>query len=450
MDTNQTSLSILMFPWIAHGHIYPYLELAKNLSNHNFQIHYCSTLINLTSIKKTLATSPTLGVPLRLIELRLPATLDLPPELHTTKNAPPTLIPKLHEAFHRSRSNFYAIISSLKPDLLIYDCFQPWAASTASALGIPAVYFSVSSAATYSFHHHLYTVKNSPFPYDAMYLRGHEERAFKRTIVGKILEEDEQEHAFAFFKQSREIVLIKTSRILEGKYIDYLSLLCKRIQIPVGSLITSSSSTKDDDDDQTKMIMKWLSGKKRFSTVFISFGSENYLSNDQMREIAKGLEICGVNFIWVVRCPRGEAAAAVELPEGLLERGMIVEWAPQERILGHPSTGAFVSHCGWSSTLESIHFGVPVIGLPLKVDQPFNARLMVEVGVAVEVARDGDGNFGGGAFADAVNEVVGGKIGEGMRVRAKELSERMRREEEMLIGEAARQLRRICLESKRR
>lgn len=440
-----------MFPWLAHGHIYPYLELAKNLSKHNFQIHYCSTPINLKSIKQTLATTSTIGVSIRLIELHLSSSPDLPPELHTTKNTPPTLMPKLHEAFHQSRSNFAAILSSLKPDLLIYDCFQPWAASAASSLGIPAVHFAVSSAALYSFHYHLYTVKNSPFPYDAMYFRDHEERAFKRTIVAKIIEEHDQKHAFAHFKQSQDIVLIKTSRVLEAKYIDYLSLLSKRKLITIGSLIASSSSTVEEDDHST-MIIKWLSKKRRFSTVLISFGSENYFSNDQMREIAKGLlEVCDVNFIWVVRSPRGEREAAA-VPEGFLERvgerGMIVEWAPQDRILGHPSTGAFVSHCGWSSTLESIHFGVPVIGIPLKIDQPFNARLMVEVGVAVEVARDGDGNFSGGGFAAVLNEVVGGKKGEEMRVRAKELSEKMKREEETLIGEAAWQLRRICMESK--
>lgn len=456
MDTNQDGLSILMFPWLAHGHIYPYLELAKNLSKHNFQIYYCSTSINLKSIKKTLDTTSTIGVPIRLVELHLPSSADLPPELHTTKNTPLTLMPKLHEAFHQSRSDFTAIISSLKPDLLIYDCFQPWAASMASSLGIPAVHFSVSSASLYSFHYHLYTVKNSPFPYDPMYLRDHEERAFKRTIVAKIIEEDNQKLAFAHFKQSQEIVLIKTSRTLEDKYIDYLSRLCKKKLITTGSLIASSSSTTTNEDDyHSKMIMKWLSKKERFSTVFISFGSENYFSNDQIHEIAKGLEACDVNFIWVLRSPTGEREAAAEaVPEGFLERvgerGMIVEWAPQDRILGHPSVGAFVSHCGWSSTLESIHFGVPVIGIPLKLDQPFNARLMVEVGVAVEVARDEDGNFSRAAFAEAVNEVISGKIGEEIRVRAKELGEKMKWEEEMLIGEAARQLRRICVESKLR
>ena len=34
------------------------------------------------------------------------------------------------------------------------------------------------------------------------------------------------------------------------------------------------------------------------------------------------------------------------------DRGMVVEWAPQEKVLDHPYIACFVSHCGWNSTLR--------------------------------------------------------------------------------------------------
>lgn len=446
METNQTKLTILMFPWLAHGHIFPYLELANKLSKQGFQIYYCSTPINLKSIESNSA----IDVSIRLVELHLPPSPELPPELHTTKNIPPNLMPKLHDAFHQSKSNFTSIISYLKPDLLIYDIFQSWAGSIAASLSIPAVHFGLLSATICSFHFHRYTGMKPPYPYDAIYLRGYEEKAFKRTIVYKDIVEDDQDHGFAHYTQSQEIVLIKTCRSLEAKYIDYLSHITRRNQIAVGSLVAPSTGS---DDHEHYEIMRWLSKKKRFSTIFISFGSENYLTNDQMHEIAKGLEICDVNFIWVIRFPRGDRVEReTVLPEGFLDRvrkrGRIVEWAPQHKILEHSSTGAFVSHCGWNSTLESIHYGVPVIGIPIKLDQPYNAKLMVEVGVAVEVARDEDGNFGRREFSAAVKEVMVGNKGEVMRVRANELGKKMKREDETAIHEAAKQLRRICMESK--
>ena len=50
------------------------------------------------------------------------------------------------------------------------------------------------------------------------------------------------------------------------------------------------------------------------------------------------------------------------LPEGFLERtkdrGLVVKsWAPQVDVLNHRATGAFVTHCGWNSTMEGIMAG---------------------------------------------------------------------------------------------
>lgn len=39
----------------------------------------------------------------------------------------------------------------------------------------------------------------------------------------------------------------------------------------------------------------------RHLSVFLSFGSECFLSKEEMEEMARGLELSCVNFIWVVR-----------------------------------------------------------------------------------------------------------------------------------------------------
>ncbi|CAN1259937.1 UDP-glycosyltransferase 74E2 [Linum perenne] len=45
-------------------------------------------------------------------------------------------------------------------------------------------------------------------------------------------------------------------------------------------------------------------------------------------------------------------------------------------ILAHPSVGCFVTHCGWNSTIEAISIGVPMVTLPVWVDQPTNAKFV--------------------------------------------------------------------------
>ncbi|KAH1081023.1 hypothetical protein J1N35_020784 [Gossypium stocksii] len=71
------------------------------------------------------------------------------------------------------------------------------------------------------------------------------------------------------------------------------------------------------------------------------------------------------------------------LPLGFLDRteekGLVVpSWAPQMEILGHGSTGGFLTHCGWNSVLESIANGVPMIAWPLYAEQRMNAVLLTE------------------------------------------------------------------------
>lgn len=448
----QSNFSILLFPWLAHGHIFPYLELAKNLCKHNFTIFFCSTAINLKSINQALqTTSDDHRLPINLLEIHLPSPAELPPELHTTKHAPPHLMQQLQKAFQASKSSFTAVITSLNPNMLIYDAFQPWAASIASSLGIPAVHFATTGAAAYSFYYHLFTKKDSAFPHDAIYLRRHEWKKLQDMDVSHLKDEydDDKNDGFAHFSRSSDVVLMKTSKGMEGKYMDYLSLLSKKKIVSVGPLITPATTSDDDDDSK---IIEWLSKKEKLSTVFISLGSENYLSKNQMQEMAKGLEASNANFIWAIRFPQGERVDIKEtLLEGFLERvrerSKIVEgWAPQTKILSHPSIFAFVSHCGMSSTIESVYFGVPIIGIPVKLDQPLNARLMVEAGVGVEVVRDENGDFSGGEVAAAIERVR--EKGEEMRFKAAEMSEMMKEEEEYAVSEAAEHLRRTCMDCK--
>ncbi|CAL5365387.1 unnamed protein product [Camellia sinensis] len=139
--------------------------------------------------------------------------------------------------------------------------------------------------------------------------------------------------------------------------------------------------------------------KGEYSTLFVSFGSEYFMSKEEIEEIAHGLELSMVNFIWVVRFPNGEKVELEEaLPKGFVdrlgERGLVVDgWAPQARILTHSSTGGFVSHCGWNSVLEGLKFGVPIVAMPMQFEQPLTAKLVEEVGVAVEVNRDINGRL---------------------------------------------------------
>ncbi|XP_013189977.2 UDP-glucosyltransferase 2 [Amyelois transitella] len=63
----------------------------------------------------------------------------------------------------------------------------------------------------------------------------------------------------------------------------------------------------------------------------------------------------------------------------------IVNWAPQQSILAHPNCILFITHGGLLSTTEAVHFGKPIIGIPVFADQFNNIDKAVKKGFAIRV-----------------------------------------------------------------
>ncbi|KAK1364251.1 Glycosyltransferase [Heracleum sosnowskyi] len=189
-----------------------------------------------------------------------------------------------------------------------------------------------------------------------------------------------------------EGIMVNSFMDLEGGAIRALQEMGSPPVYAVGPLIQMDhSSTSAEGLD----CLKWLDDQPSGSVLFISFGSGGTLTSNQITELALGLEMSGQRFIWVIRSPNDEIANAAFfesyskknptdfLPQGFIERtkgrGLVVpNWAPQAQILSHGSTGGFMTHCGWNSTLETMVNGVPIIAWPLYAEQKTNAVMLTE------------------------------------------------------------------------
>ncbi|KAI8029976.1 Cinnamate beta-D-glucosyltransferase [Camellia lanceoleosa] len=100
------------------------------------------------------------------------------------------------------------------------------------------------------------------------------------------------------------------------------------------------------------------------SVIYVAFGSFIVFDQIQFQELALGLEVTNKPFLWVVR-PDLTDDNNDAYPKGFIERaatrGRMVGWAPQQKVLGHPSVACFLSHCGWNSTMESLSNGIPFL-----------------------------------------------------------------------------------------
>jgi hydroquinone glucosyltransferase len=204
---------------------------------------------------------------------------------------------------------------------------------------------------------------------------------------------------------------------------------------PIGPLIQSGSNGGVDESDQC---LRWLDKQPNRSVLYVSFGSGGTLSQEQLNELALGLEMSGQRFLWVVKSPHEKAANATYfnvhsmkdpfdfLPKGFLERtkemGLVVpSWAPQNQVLSHGSTGGFLTHCGWNSTLESIVHVVPMIAWPLYAEQRMNAVLLADdLKVALRVKVNDKGLVGHKDIANYARGLIEGEEGKFLGNKMKE------------------------------
>uniref|UniRef100_A0A3Q2LG39 UDP-glucuronosyltransferase n=1 Tax=Equus caballus TaxID=9796 RepID=A0A3Q2LG39_HORSE len=72
-------------------------------------------------------------------------------------------------------------------------------------------------------------------------------------------------------------------------------------------------------------------------------------------------------------------------PPNLSKNTILVKWLPQNDLLGHPKTRAFITHSGSHGVYEGICNGVPMVMMPLFGDQMDNAKRMETRGAGVSL-----------------------------------------------------------------
>ncbi|KAJ4707321.1 UDP-glycosyltransferase [Melia azedarach] len=197
--------------------------------------------------------------------------------------------------------------------------------------------------------------------------------------------------------------------------------------LPIGPLLASNrlgdSAGYFWAEDSNSL--KWLDKQKPNSVIYIAFGSITIFDKIQFEELALGLELCNRPFLWVVRQDITEDANDA-YPEGFQDRvatrGQIVSWAPQQKVLSHPSISCFLSHCGWNSTMEGVSNGVPFLCWPYFADQLMNESYICDIwNVGLKFNRNEVGIITREEIKDKVDQLLGDG---NFKARALELKEK--------------------------
>ncbi|XP_074278831.1 anthocyanidin 3-O-glucosyltransferase 6-like [Silene latifolia] len=207
---------------------------------------------------------------------------------------------------------------------------------------------------------------------------------------------------------------------------------------PVGPILELDNERRGGSDNvEEESLIAWLDGQPKSSVVFLCFGSMGSFDDEQVIEIAKGLDRSGYRFLWSLRNmpPSDNNNILKAFLEGFVDRtchrGKIIGPAPQVVILSHPAIGGFVTHCGWNSILESLWFGVPMATWPMYAEQQLNAFVLLkELELAVEIRMDYRSNWEGnkGNFLVTAMEIENGvknlmNMDKKMKERVKKMSD---------------------------
>ncbi|XP_028071600.1 UDP-glycosyltransferase 79B3-like [Camellia sinensis] len=193
-----------------------------------------------------------------------------------------------------------------------------------------------------------------------------------------------------------DAISIRTCQQIEGQFCDYIGSQYGKPVFLTGPVLHEVMKMERPLEDRWA---RWLEGFERNSVVFCAFGSQLILEKDQFQELVLGFELTGLPFLVALKPPAGAATVEEALPKGFKERlggrGVVYGgWVQHPQILGHPSVGCFVNHCGFGSMWESLLSNAQIVLVPHLCDQILNTRLMAEeLKVAVEVARDENGWF---------------------------------------------------------
>ncbi|KAG5207692.1 hypothetical protein JEQ12_017456 [Ovis aries] len=90
-------------------------------------------------------------------------------------------------------------------------------------------------------------------------------------------------------------------------------------------------------------------------------------------------------------------------PDTLGPNTRLYDWIPQNDLLGHPKTKAFITHGGTNGIYEAIYHGIPMVGIPLFADQPDNIAHMKAKGTAVSLDFE---KMSTRDLLNALNEVI--------------------------------------------
>ncbi|KAL8509297.1 hypothetical protein ACS0TY_016485 [Phlomoides rotata] len=390
-------LSFVLIPLMASGHIIPMIDMAKLLAKHGVDVKIIVTHLDAKRFASSIERAAQSGLSISLVNIRFPCEeAGLPPGCESADllaNYGLPLVRNFFTAIQMLQQPFEEMLNELTPSptCIICDKHIMWTTDTCHKMQIPRIVFDGMSCFTQLVTHYLYISKiyqsvppNEPFVVPFL----SDKIEFTRLQLPGLFNPSPndtpgfREHVKETEVQAHGVVVNSFEELEEGYVEEFRTLRGGKVWC-VGPLSLCRDTKENSHEPES--CLEWLDARKVGSVIFACLGSLSRLSPPQFIELALGLEASNHPFILVVK--GGVKSKEIErwisedgIEERTKERGFFIRgWAPQVPILSHFAVGAFLTHCGWNSTLEGICAGLPMITWPIFAEQFLNEKLLVQI-----------------------------------------------------------------------
>ncbi|CAH9129306.1 unnamed protein product [Cuscuta epithymum] len=401
LTQQQQQLHFILIPFMAQGHMLPMIDIARLLALRGVKITILLTPHNAARVEPVISRAQDSGLSIQVIHLIFPcAEAGLPAGCENFDLLPSyDMAAKFFDATKMLRPQVEELLGEVKPspNCIIADMCFPWATDIALKLHIPHIVFHGMCCFSLVCEHNLRNWDRlegmeSDFYFEVPGLPDKIEMTKAQLTNMATPHSKEWGELFDQIKDAENNaygILVNSFEELEPEYIKELER-AKGIHVwTVGPVSLCNKVEPDKGERGNKAsidvhhCLQWLDSKPTRSVLFVCLGSLSRLPTPQMVELGLALESSKRPFIWVIRhvsTEFGKWLQEEKYEERVKGRGLIIHgWSPQVLILSHPSLGAFVTHCGWNSTLEGITSGLPLVTLPLFAEQFSNEKFAVNV-----------------------------------------------------------------------
>ncbi|GJM87657.1 hypothetical protein PR202_ga03634 [Eleusine coracana subsp. coracana] len=249
-----SSLHIVVFPWLAFGHITPFLELSVQLAKRGHAISFVSTPRNIARMRPI---APELAGRIRTISLPLPSVEGLPEGAESTADIPPEKAELLEVAFDGLAPHFSSFLAEAcsggdgshnKPDCVIVDYAHHWLPPIADLHKVPcALFFTFPASMITSF-----SSTKRPRYETAMLARSSEPNASGISGTGRHRET----------AQRCQVAIFRTCDAFEGPLCPVLTEIFRKPALPSGMLAPHDATLEVEnanaDDEESEALLRWL------------------------------------------------------------------------------------------------------------------------------------------------------------------------------------------------